>query len=156
MKDNLVAIARRFFKAAYLALLIFGVIISFQQAYEARPYSYTQNDDPIVICDNGKTFNPRTKPIKIEDYEGGRLLGKPVFNSRQISSECQFGTAYRSEDPDLKSNNYQIEYPSHIVVVKTIKDTIVKGVVVFIIYNFLLELSRRTILYVLFGKRFLG
>ena len=142
---NFRSIAWRLIKVIYVLLLLSGLLVVLI-VWKASSSSY-QTYSYKVICDNGKTFDPTSKPIDKIGYSD------PFeFNENQIKSECKYGTTWYKGWSEELSKNFQLDV-KHIV--RTQKDQIITTVIAFILYYLVLELLRRTFLYVVFGKNFL-
>lgn len=108
--------------------------------------------NPIVTCSNGKTFDPLSKPIDRKiDFTND---SKPYFNQKQISSECQFNTAYFVGAPNLETDNFIMDYREKIEIIGSWESAIFTGLSFLIVYFLVLELLRRSINYILWNKSF--
>lgn len=148
MKD-LIGIGFRLTKVIYVLFLLFGIIVVLFIWNTNSPYTY-MTYNYLVTCNNGKTFDPTSKPIdKTNDDE------PYSFNDLQLKSECEYGTAFYEGLARQLSKNYFVAYQEEPHIVRTIKDQVKNTIIYVVIYYFLIEIFRRTILYIFLGKRFL-
>lgn len=142
-----------------MILLLGTIFITFLAWEGSEPYSYTTYSYE-VICQNGKRFDPTSKPI---NEEGSRslIIEKTylgvlrTFNESQIKSECEYGCAYFDWELRDKPKNYELNVTPKIKVVYSKKDQVINTALAFILSNILLQIIRRAFLYVFFGKNFL-
>ena len=120
---NIFGILKRLLKVIYIFLLLFGLFVTWKVWKSEKPYS-TISYSYKVVCDNGKTFDPTSKPIKYKSY-----IGEPFrFDEGNIKAECLYDCAWciwnlpREENYQLYSDKYTNE-----IITKTdqIKSTIV-------------------------------
>lgn len=148
MKD-LKGIGFRFTKVVYILLLLFGFVVGWFMWTISTPYQYSTYSY-FVECNNGKTFDPTSKPIDRESY------AEPYrFSVDQIKSECEYGTAWNVGWSRNLSKNYRSGYREYNHVTGTIQNQIKNTIIAAAIYYILVEVIRRTILYVFLGKKFL-
>lgn len=143
---NIFVILKRLLKVVYISLILLGLVVtwktweSFREPSPFTDYSYK------VVCNNGKTFDPTSKPIKYKYY-----IGEPLrFDEGNIKAECLYGCAWCIGGlPGEK--NYQLYSELRTTKADQIRTTMI----VFFLYYLLLKIFRRTLLYIFLGKRFL-
>lgn len=148
-KNETKNIGWRLLKVTYALLLLFGLIVIWifwiiNEPYTYKTYSYK------VTCDNGKEFDPTSKPI----HRSYNYNGPDSFNVKEIKAECKYGTAWEV-DYDLEFTTYSLTHQEYSHTVRTQIDQIKSTVIAGIIYLLLLEVVRRTFLYVFTGRKFI-
>ena len=147
---NLSQIAWRFLKVIYALLLLFGLLPIIAAWNLNSPYSYHTYSSYKVVCNNGKEFDPTSKPIDRLNYS------KPIeFDENQLKSECEYGTAYLVGSSANLPKNYELTYKTNAVNVGSKEEQLLVTIMVGVIYCLLLKIGRRIFLYIFFGKSFL-
>lgn len=146
---NIGEATKRFIKVIYVLLLLFGLLFTFWIYSISTPYSYNTYSYKVT-CNNGKVFDPTSKPI---DHSFDEPYG---FNKDQLKSECEYGTAYYVGWSKDLPKNYDISYSEQTHVVTTAVDQIKTTLIAFVIYYIALEIIRRTVLYIFAGKPFIN
>jgi len=143
-------ILMRLLKVFYVVLLLLGFVFGFYVWVLDSPSSYNAYGY-LVQCDNGKTFDPTSKPIAITDYN------EPYsFNVHEIRAECQTGNAL---EPDWNNTfnqvSFNLTHKTYQHVTRTISDQLTATIISIVIYYLILEILRRTILYIFLGRNFI-
>lgn len=150
----------RLIKVGYVTILVIGIFISILVSVESWPYLTTKRSY-LVTCDNGNTFDPESKPInKFKDnsdsvnspfYEKNQVRGYK-FSIEQMASECKYGHAWNKV---REQDNFKLSYTSQTTRHGSEIDAIMIGLIVFVVYNLIVEIGKRTILYIFLGKKFI-
>lgn len=147
---NLKETGLRATKVLYVLFLLAGLLIGWFIWTINSPYTYNTYGY-FVECHNGKTFDPTSKPIDKTNYS------EPYsFNDLQLKSECEYGTAFYEGPASKLSKNYRVGYKEYPHVVGSALNQIKNTVIGIATYYFLLEVMRRTLLYIFVGKKFFG
>lgn len=135
---NLLQIAWRLLKVTYVVILLLGFMIGLL-VWVSTPEKYSY----LVICNNGKTYDPTSKPID-HTYD---IPYK--FSILQTNAECRNGVGGENIPPGI--TNY-----SNNTITKTphADDKIINTFIAVLIYYLIVEMLRRTFLYIFFGKSF--
>lgn len=153
MMKSLLIVIWRLMKVIYVLLILVGLILGAKVWNTNQPYkTYTYE----VICDNGKIFDPTSKPIDVTPRFVGRIYGNRTrlsFDEDQMKSECEYGTAWAVGLSSQLTKNYQLKTieTEH----NTLNERIKYTAIVLVAYYLILEVARRIFLYVLFGKNVL-
>lgn len=141
----------RLIKVVYVLFLLLGLGVTIFAWMINKPYSYTTYGYKVE-CDNGKVFDPTSKPISREyNYD------KPdSFNSLEIMAECENGSAWDFDNLNLKEDNNILTYKEYPHIVTTQADQIDRTIITFIAYYLILELIRRTFMYIFKGTPFVN
>jgi len=144
------AVLLRLIKVVYVLLLLFGIVVGLIAWNINSPYAYTTYSY-LVTCDNGKTFDPTSKPIDAKYMGDSTPL---FFNSKQIRSECKYGIAYYVglNIPD----NYELVNIPHEHSTGSQSQQIQNTLITLVVYYLIIEILRRTFLYIFFGKNFIA
>lgn len=134
---------RRILNVLYAILLFGGVILIFDgwmiMTNKGDSFNYK------VVCDNQKVFDPTSKPIwKQQEYRYGLFS----FDDGEIRAECKTGTAWEDgwNVQDVTFDLITIKKERQLsVYLKPL-------LLMFFIYNITLEITRRTFLYIVYGK----
>ena len=146
---NLSQIAKRLSKVIYILFLLSGLLIGWFVWSISAPYSYNTYTYKVV-CNNGTTFDPTSKPIDKVNYN------EPyTFNNNQVKAECEYGNSFYVGLSEKIDNNYHGYIYPHKVIAQTTLDQIKSTLIFIFIYYLVLEIIRRTFLYIFFGKSFL-
>lgn len=129
-------------------LLVVGLLFTWIKWKNSKPYSY-ESISYKVDCDNGRTFDPTSKPIRRSYDSYSKSL---VFNEDELKSECEHGTVYRFSKSE---KNYQLHQITSENTIGSKTDQVKTSISAFTMYYLTLEILRRTFLYVVFGKRVL-
>ena len=138
----------RLLKVIYALFLLIGLLFIFITYSSSEPYSYTTYSYK-AHCANGKIFDPTSKPI---DHSFSEPYG---FDEEQIKSECEFGNAW-SYWSGIDNAKYKLTYQAYLNVVRTENDQIKITLIAGAAYYLILEIIRRTILYIFVGKSFIS
>lgn len=165
---NLLNIVWRLTKVLYVILLLVGLLVIWFIWVNNYPYSYSAYLYNVV-CNNGTTFDPTSKPISYDTKSGyhyGGYYGEFTvksdsndeiikFDDDEIKAECKYGTASSAWKVKNTPKNYKLisAYTTHVI--RTQQDQIKYAIAAFASYYLILEILRRTILYIFFGKNFL-
>ncbi|MFH1561500.1 MAG: hypothetical protein ABID04_02890 [Patescibacteria group bacterium] len=104
-----------------------------------------------VMCDNGKVFDPTSKPIeKYFNYRKGPL----TFQEKGIKAECEYGNSWRIVEASKIPNNYKLNVKEDAHIVSTRLDQIVVTMIAVALYYCVIEILRRTLRYIFLGKKF--
>jgi hypothetical protein len=102
---------RRLLNVLYGLAIVTIFVYALMVARAIIPRIYTTTTS-IIHCDNGKSFDPDSKPI----YPKGDEPIPPRYSDiryRQISSECEYGTADYVGDVIPHPKNYMEEIINH-------------------------------------------
>jgi hypothetical protein len=138
------------FKVIYILLLLFGIYWSYTASLAAEPQTHITKRS-IIHCHNGKKFYPDSKPI----YPKGDEPDPPRYSDirhRQISSECEYGTADYVGDGVPHPKNYIEAFEEKTSHEGSRIEQIQIFTVILIIYVLILELVRRISRYIFSGK----
>ncbi len=139
----------RLLKVVYVLFLLFGIGVVWYIWISYAPYSY-ETYNYLVQCDNGKRFDPTSKPIDKTNFT------EPyTFDDLQLKSECEYGTAYYVGWSSKLAKNYFVTNQAHSHAVRTVNDQIKATLLGVVVYYMLLEIVRRIILYIFLGRNFL-
>lgn len=150
----MLSILKRFLKVLYVLLLVFGLLVGWfvwNLNVPYNTYSY------VVKCDNGKVFDPESKPINStgkSSYSSGYIDNTKLFDfdQNQIKAECIYGRAASDWQTYNLPKNYVMDIIKHNPV--TLKSQIISTVETMVIYYIGLEILRRTFIYIFLGKPF--
>ena len=134
-------ILMRFLKVAYVILLLAGIVWGMYVWNNIPKHYYNY----LVICSNGKTFDPTSKPIE-KSYSAQNGYS---FTTGQINSECAYETAFREGDVNQFEANFTLSNKEDS------SDPIKRTIILLIGYYVLMEIIRRTFLYIFLGKNFI-
>jgi len=139
----------RFLKVVYVLILLFGLLIGWITWVSNSPGNYTTYTYK-VICDDGKEFDPTSKPIDTEYMGDSTPL---FFNPKQIRSECKYGTAYYVglNIPD----NYELINIPHEHGTGSKSQQIQNTLITLVVYYLIIEALKRTFIYIFYGKSFI-
>lgn len=147
--EKISEIAWRLIIVAYSILFLGGLLFTSFVWTISKPYSY-ETYSYLVTCDNGKTFDPTSKPIDKEDYS------EPYrFSVNQVKAECAYGDAFLVGWSKDIPKNYFIRKQIHTHIRNTEQDQIHDTVIFVSIYYISLEIIRRTFMFIFLGKNFL-
>jgi hypothetical protein len=142
----------RLLKVIYVALLFLGLGVGWLAWIGDQPYTDYTYGNYLVTCDNGKTFDPTSKPIQRTTY----TYVPDSFDDQSVKAECKFGTAYwYGTGNELDHVTYNLTYQTYPHVILSGNDQIKATIISVAIYYLLLEIIRRTFLYICFGRKFL-
>lgn len=150
MKKSL-EILWRLTKVIYVLLLLLGLIAGLFAWSVSSPYTEYSYDNYHVQCDNGKSFDPKSKPI----YSTPGFNSPDSFYNAEVKSECHYGTAYYVGSANELPDKYTVSYKTYPHVIRTASDQMVATVITLIVYYLLLEIVRRIVLYIFQGRNFL-
>jgi hypothetical protein len=148
---TLLKIIWRLVKVTYVLLLLIGPILIFYVWSNTAPYPYTTYSYKVT-CNNGKVFDPTSKPIATK-FVGYEPL---LFNVNELKSECEYGTAYYVGWSSKLADNYVLAKVSEQHFTGTRTDQVKITTIVFFLYYLILEILRRTFLYIFLGKNFIS
>lgn len=146
---------KRIFNVIYGILILLGVIFVVGTWIKNSP-SNTTNYSYKVVCDNGKTFDPTSKPINEtgKSSYNHRYIYKDRlfdFDENQIKAECEYGTAAS----DWKIYNQPKNYTLYVKKsANSLFDQLKFTIISLLLYYLPLEVIRRTFLYIVYGKSF--
>jgi hypothetical protein len=126
------------------------IILASVKALEYIPTAYTTTTS-VVHCDNGKAFDPESKPI----YPNGDEPFVPRYSDirhRQLSSECEYGTAYYVGDVIPHPKNYSEVTTSHENWVGSWSQTSVNFMIYLLGGLFIVEIVKRLLYYIIFAE----
>ncbi|SRR6266567_206690 len=170
--SNFLDIFGRFGTVVYVMTILFGLVIAIAVAQQRIPQVITYYH-PIVHCNNGMSFDPNIKAIRIENQGDN---GKDTFNTDQISSTCQYGNSYAYLFPSVtpppnetsqrvippifpvyehQPHNFKLLYKTTYQTIGSWRKAIGSFVFVFLVVFLIAEVTRRTLRYIFFGKNFL-
>ena len=151
MKKTL-EVAWRLLKVIYVVLLLLGLGIGRLAWRGDAPYTEYTYGNYLVTCDNGKTFDPTSKPIN----HFSNLDRPDDFVDQAIKAECKYGNVYIiGFGSNLDQVTYKLTYQTYPHVIRTANDQIKVTIIAVAIYYLVLEIVRRTFLYIFFGRNFL-
>jgi hypothetical protein len=140
----------RLIKVIYILFLLLGLLIGLFTFLINSPSSY-QTYSYEVTCDNGKIFDPTSKPIDKTSY-----IDPYSFDDQQLRSECECGNAWWCSDQYQIPSNYKLTYQTYSHAVGSLGNQVGYTIIVIIAYYVVLEVIRRTILYIFFGRNFIN
>lgn len=152
-------ITLRFLKVIYVLLLLFGLWVGWKIWINNTPRN-KQEYSFHVTCENGKTFDPTSKPIPYVNKRGvmGQIVPEDLENKdvvKGIKSQCKYGTVYNvGVGVPLEDVNYKLTYDNKTLVIVSFSDQIERTILVLAVYYLILEIVRRTFLYTFFGMNF--
>ncbi|MBI2405478.1 hypothetical protein HYV21_00275 [Candidatus Microgenomates bacterium] len=156
------AIGERFLRTVRVVLLLLGLPIAWITWTSNAPYSYTTYSYE-VICDNGKRFDPTSKPIDPILYNQKVTFRTVIprdailsFDEDQVKSECEYSNAWSVGLSSKLPNNFQLHINQQTNTVRSQTDQVTNTIIVLVGYYLILEVARRTILYIFLGKSFLA
>lgn len=141
-------VANRLVKVIYISVLLSGFLVAITVWDIFEPYDYNYYNYHVK-CNNGKEFDPLSKPIDKLNYT------EPYsFDENRIKSECEFGTSYFYLPATKLGKNYNLD-----ITFKSIKngsklEQLKFTLIAFVVYHIFIEIIRRIILYIVFGKNF--
>lgn len=141
---NIAPVIIRLGRVLYVTILIVGLFGSLYEGLKTFP----NNEHEVVHCRNGKSFDPASKPLERNSYYNSDI------RERGIASECQFGTVYLIASPDLDLNNNTIEKYKTPFAIDDWKKVVLTFLINISAVILLVEVSRRTLRYVVWGKHF--
>lgn len=146
------AVLIRLGRVLYVITILTGLCLALHTGYRYRPITVTVYRESIH-CTNGKSFYSDSKPIYPND--GYQYIPPADTKEREISSECQFGTAYYIGDSvNLNLKNHTEEY----IGTKHTEGSWILAIrdffLIFILVFLIADVTRRTLRYILFGKSF--
>jgi hypothetical protein len=162
---NLSQIAWRLLKVVYVLFLLFGLLVALFAWSSAAPLTENTYGNYLVTCDNGKTFDPTSKPIdtsgaseNLPGFHYSSYVEEPYpFNANQIKAECKYGNAFLiGYGTDLDRVNYNLTYKTYPHDIRTVSDQISGTVISIAVYYLILEILRRTFMYIFLGKKFIS
>lgn len=137
---------KRIFNVIYGLFLLGGFVLIFVlwMDYANVGISY----DYKVVCGNQKIFDPTSKPIT--KWQVNRY-GFFRFYDNEIRAECKNGTAWVTWDVVAETFDLIVTKKENLfpIYIKPL-------LLVFLTYNVILEIARRTFLYVGYGKPFIA
>ena len=146
-------IMRRLVKVIYAFILFLGLVGTYSVYSSNAPY-FTSTYSYLVKCNNGKEFDPTSKPIKgtgkreiNETYSNVR-----TFNVNEVKSECEYGTAYLIRPASELPKNYELLITEYKHPVGTKKYQLLSAVNFFVIYYLVIGILSEIILYIFVGK----
>jgi len=148
---NTKAVITRLGSVIYFLVIFCGLVIAGFAFYYRMPKTLT-NYRELVHCTNGKNFYVDSKPIYPND--GYSQYNAPEnVREREITSECQFGTAYYiGWSVNLDMNNHTEQSVPQYQKVGDWSNAIWHFVRDFAIFFLIAEILKRILRYIFFGK----
>lgn len=156
---NFLSIIWRLLKVIYVLFLVLGIGVCIIVWINTAPYSFITYSYK-VMCNNGKAFDPTSKPIdhsplSLDSIAYGQDRNALTFNDQEIKSECTYGTVFGISLSSNILKNYDFITSTNVHIIRTRDDQIKYTLIAFVSYYLFLEIIRRGFLYIIFGKNFL-
>ena len=143
-------VLKRFLNVAYIVLILMSIFVAIFAWLVNKPV-VNKNYSYIVTCDNGKTFDPTSKPID-SVFNGSN---EPrIFDNNQLKSECEYNTAYLVGLSSKLQTNYKITNTESVSKTGSLMSQILSTVLWLIGYLLVIEIISRTFIYIIYGQKF--
>jgi len=138
-------------------LLLFLGLVGTYLVYKSKAPYFVSTYSYLVKCDNGKEFDPTSKPIQANEKPYSFIPDPEflrTFNEVQVKSECEYGTAYLIRPASELPKNYELLITDHKHPVGTKRNQLFKTVYFFVGYYVTLGIITEIIFYILIGRVF--
>lgn len=169
---NYKSFLKRLSKVIYAVLVILTFVFAFMSASPYSPHSY-EKYSYLVTCDSGKTFDPEersiekiglTDPYKFSSYQLNLECDETVPSTSDSSSSSpgtfnfdfeQYRPSSLTTAEKFLEENYKLTYSTKTIVERTATDYWGAVIIYLAVYSLILEVTRRTYIYLTTGKNFI-